>query len=61
MHHLAGYLRTWSATQRFITARRFDPVTALMPQLAPHWGSAETTHRLSWPVALRVAVKPMPG
>jgi ubiquinone/menaquinone biosynthesis C-methylase UbiE len=60
MHHLAGYLRTWSATQRFIAARRFDPVTALMPQLAPYWGSAETTHRLSWPVALRVGIKSLP-
>ena len=31
LEHLLGYLRTWSATQRFIAERRQDPVDKLSP------------------------------
>lgn len=48
---LLGYLRSWSATARFIAARGFDPVAALAHELAPHWG--EGNLRVEWPLALR--------
>ena len=46
-----GYVRTWSATQRYLTARRHDPVPDLIRALAPVWGSA--TRRVRWPLSLR--------
>ena len=33
LHRLAGYLRTWSATQKFIGARGFDPVDSVVEEL----------------------------
>lgn len=47
---LAGYLRTWSATRRYLQARGVDPVSALAGELAPHW---PTTRRVRWPLTLR--------
>ena len=46
-----GYVRTWSATQRYLTARRRDPVPDLIRGLAPVWGSA--TRPVRWPLSLR--------
>lgn len=56
--HLAGYLRTWSATQRYRNALGVDPVSDLARQLAGHWGDPLAGQRFSWPVALRVGRKP---
>lgn len=50
---LAGYLRTWSATQRFHAARGFDPVVELESRLRPHW--PEVPLRPAWPLHLRVS------
>lgn len=55
----AGYLRSWSATQKFIKARGFDPTSTVVEKLREHWGEAETK-RVSFPIFLklmRVAVK----
>ena len=51
---LAGYFRTWSATNRFIAARGFDPVSAVEGELEGEWGGAEKRHLITWPVYLRV-------
>lgn len=51
---LAGYLRTWSATTRFIAAHGHDPVVALERELAVHWGSPGAKRRVSWRLSLRV-------
>jgi SAM-dependent methyltransferase len=50
---LAGYLRTWSATQRFIQARGGDPVDELERELAPLWGRPELPRFARWPIFLR--------
>jgi SAM-dependent methyltransferase len=50
---LAGYLRTWSATQRFIEARGSDPVAELERELEPLWGRPELTRGARWPIFLR--------
>jgi len=47
-----GYLRTWSATARYVAARGHDPVAELERQLGPHWGSR--ARLVSWPLVLRV-------
>ena len=47
----AGYVRTWSATQRYITAHGRDPVPDLVHALTPLWGSATLVVR--WPLSVR--------
>lgn len=54
---LGGYVRTWSATQRYIAANGRDPVDALVERLRPHWGEASATHRVTWPLWLRCSVR----
>jgi SAM-dependent methyltransferase len=51
--HLLGYLRTWSATKSFITARGFDPVTDLGDQLLTFWGEPKAIRTVVWPLNLR--------
>lgn len=49
---LAGYLRSWSATSRYLEANGSDPVTPLSEQLAPLWGTARRP--VVWPLSLKV-------
>lgn len=39
--HFTGYLRSWSATQKFIQARGFDPVDAFASELETLWSKNE--------------------
>jgi len=50
---LLAYLRTWSATVRFLTERGQDPVEPLGVELARHWGPG-ATRRVRWPLSLRL-------
>ena len=56
LHHLAGYLRTWSATQKFIAARGFDPVDSLVGELGTVWKNPEELREIKWPLHLRIGV-----
>jgi hypothetical protein len=49
-----AYLRSWSATRRFISARGFDPVAGLEIQLEPLWEKDACWVR--WPLHLRVGI-----
>lgn len=51
---LLGYLRTWSATQRFIAARHYDPVVLLGGELRNLWQPASDVRSVRWPLSLRV-------
>jgi SAM-dependent methyltransferase len=53
---LLGYLRTWSATQRYIKAHGVDPVVPLAGELVRLWGPPEQPRPVRWPVGLRVGV-----
>ncbi len=55
---LLGYLRSWSATAAFITARGYDPVNALAPVLARAWPAAESTINVRWPLCVTAGRKP---
>jgi SAM-dependent methyltransferase len=57
LDQLAGYLRTWSATQKFIAARGFDPVDSLMEELGAVWNNPEQVREIKWPLHLRVGVR----
>ena len=56
LHQLAGYLRTWSATQKFIGARGFDPVDSVAEGLWTVWKNPEEVREIKWPLHLRVGV-----
>jgi SAM-dependent methyltransferase len=49
---LLGYLRTWSASRRYAEEMGHDPVDALAPEIAAHWGAAER-RVIEWPLAVR--------
>jgi len=51
---LAGYLRSWSATSRYVAARGHDPVNEVEAELQALWGGAERRHLVRWPLTLRV-------
>jgi SAM-dependent methyltransferase len=48
-----GYLSTWSATQKFIKEKGFDPVPNLIPRLAQHWPANEQKE-VRFPVFLKL-------
>jgi SAM-dependent methyltransferase len=48
-----GYLSTWSATQKFIQEKGFDPVPSLIPQLARHWARGEQKE-VRFPIFLKL-------
>ncbi len=52
--HLIGYLRTWSATQRFMAANRRDPLRDVAEDLRIAWGDSEQLRRVVWPLTVRV-------
>lgn len=54
LEQLLGYLRTWSATERFRAAGRDDPVAALTPDLTKAWGNPSDVKRAIWPLTVRV-------
>ena len=58
LHHLLGYLGTWSATKNFIGANGFDPVTSLANELAKLWGNPVMMRKIDWPLNVRVGTVP---
>ena len=50
---LTGYLRTWSATKKFIAACGFDPVDPLLQELSSAWHNREHPLPVTWPLKLR--------
>ena len=58
--HLLGYLRSWSATQRFIAANKHDPLEAIADDLRAAWGDPGQMRKVVWPLILRVGINAMP-
>jgi len=59
MAHLLGYLRSWSATQRFIAANQRDPLDEIADDLRVAWGDTKRKRQVVWPLILRVGVNDM--
>jgi SAM-dependent methyltransferase len=57
LDQLLGYLRSWSATQRFIAANTRDPLEEIMKELKAAWGEPQQSRKVSWSLALRVGAK----
>ncbi len=49
---MLGYLRTWSACNRYLSAEGQDPVTLIEDCLRNAWGGAR--HDVRWPLTIRV-------
>jgi SAM-dependent methyltransferase len=52
--HLIGYLRTWSATQRFIAANQRDPLQDVAGDLRLAWDDAKELRPVVWPLTVRI-------
>ena len=52
VENLLGYLRTWSATQRFMAAEKRDPMDEIEGELREVWGGK--VRRVAWPLTVRV-------
>ncbi len=57
LEHLMGYLRSWSATQRFIAATQRDPLDEIAHELRDAWGTPNQPRKVVWPLTLRVGIK----
>jgi SAM-dependent methyltransferase len=51
---LLAYLRSWSATQRYIKAKGEDPVALIEPDLRAAWGDSAKVRDVHWQFHLRV-------
>jgi SAM-dependent methyltransferase len=51
---LFGYLRSWSATQRYLVARSADPVALVAAELGRAWGDPATVRPVRFPLYFRV-------
>jgi SAM-dependent methyltransferase len=61
LHHLLGYFRTWSSTQRFIAAKGSDPLEQIIDALRAAWGDSGRTRMIVWPLIVRIGRKPGSG
>lgn len=50
---LLGYLESWSATQKFIQTRQFNPITQIEDDLKKIW-PADQTHDVTFPLFVRM-------
>jgi hypothetical protein len=51
---LEGYLRTWSATQRYRSAHpNDDPLDQIAPALAAEWPEPDDVRLVRWPMFVR--------
>lgn len=54
LDELLGYVRTWSATSRYVAARGEDPVVGFASRIAERWGIPARRRRMTWALGLRV-------
>ncbi len=50
---MLGFLRTWSATQRYIDERGTNPVEQVASRLVAAWGDSRKKRHVRWPLSLR--------
>lgn len=53
LEQLVGYLHTWSAVQRHITANGKDPLELILPDLNNAWGDPAQSRTIIWPIFMR--------
>jgi SAM-dependent methyltransferase len=58
LSQLIGYSRSWSATARYAERNGSDPALLLEKSLLPEWGDPQLLRCISWPLSLRIGMKP---
>jgi len=58
LDELAGYVRTWSGTRRYIERHGSDPVDGLVAELRERWGDPASRRFARWPVDMRAGRVP---
>ncbi len=58
--HFVGYLRSWSATQRFIAGNKRDPLEAIADDLRAAWSDPGQMRKVVWTLIVRVGINAMP-
>jgi SAM-dependent methyltransferase len=53
LEHFVSYLRTWSATARYIQEKGADPIAEVWDDLVAGWGEPERVRTVAWPIYLR--------
>jgi hypothetical protein len=54
LEHLAGFLSSWSATQRYQAERGMHPLRLIWPELAQAWEGPHRKRRVRWPLYHRI-------
>jgi SAM-dependent methyltransferase len=55
VNEMLSYMRTWSATQRYMQANNVDPIALYEQELGEKWGDRQRDVR--WPLTLKVGRK----
>jgi SAM-dependent methyltransferase len=53
LQQLVGYVRSWSATVRYIEAEGYDPTEDFERALAARWGNPLEPRRIVWPFTVK--------
>lgn len=51
---LAGFLNSWSATQRYKAQKETHPLEIIWPKLTVAWGDENEARRIRWPLHFRI-------
>jgi ubiquinone/menaquinone biosynthesis C-methylase UbiE len=54
LHHLVGYLGTWSSAQAYQKKHGADPIELIQAELEEAWGDPRGTRTATWPLSVRV-------
>jgi SAM-dependent methyltransferase len=54
LHHLLGYLNTWSAVKEYRMQFETSPLDLIMDDLTAAWGDPEQVRLITWPVTVRL-------
>lgn len=54
LEDLEGYFNTWSALQKFIAVNNYNPIPALIKEIAQNWPATET-RKIIFPIHLKMA------
>jgi SAM-dependent methyltransferase len=57
VYQMAGFLDSWSATQRYKARKGQHPVELIWPQLVEAWGGEKETRQVRWPLHFRIGQK----
>lgn len=61
LNQLAGFLNSWSATQRYKAQKGQHPLERIWPQLVSGWGDEQAPRLVRWPLHFRIGRNPALG